>query len=325
MTSPADAWLGVAVMVLASVGCSDSGTPSTASTSSSASDASSSSSTSGAGAGGAGGSSACPQCAAPVEAGTVANPAIVEASGIVASQSHPGAFYVHNDSGDSARFFAVDDKGADLGSYEVEGATAVDWEDIARGPCADPSKSCVFLADMGDNAVARTDYVIYRVEEPATLAAGAHVVSGDALHFVYPDGSHNAEALLFDPKIGALVIITKNANESGIYAFAPPFDTGKTATVARLGTAQVPDILPLVTSADLSPDRSALLVRTYGSVWRYEVGADVAIETALTTTPCLLTTPTEPQGEAVAWRTDGSGFVTVSEGVKPPLFSVSCK
>jgi hypothetical protein len=105
--------------------------------------------------------------------------------------------FVHNDSGDSARFFAFDlATGEGRGEYVATGVTAVDWEDMARGPCADPTKSCLYFADIGDNAKARSDLVIVRVEEPATLATGALDVPAEVLSIAYPDGPHDAEALL---------------------------------------------------------------------------------------------------------------------------------
>src|SRR5262249_35783673 len=78
---------------------------------------------------------ACGGCGEPTARGTIQVAAIHEASGIVASALHEDTYYVHNDSGDRARFFAVSGSGADLGTYNVSGAGAVDWEDVARGPC----------------------------------------------------------------------------------------------------------------------------------------------------------------------------------------------
>ncbi|HTJ84498.1 MAG TPA: hypothetical protein VL400_22420 [Polyangiaceae bacterium] len=324
--------VGLIALAAATAGCADSGSSAgQTSTAESGGSTSTSMSTStstghgGAGAGGGAGGGACPSCSDPETPGTLANAAITEASGIVASKLHPGDFYVHNDSGDTARFFAIDGAGADLGAYDVTGATAIDWEDVTRGACADATKSCLFLADIGDNSLARTEYVVYRVEEPAALAPGTHAVTADALRFTYPDGAHNAEAISFDPNTGALVIITKNANVSRIYAISPPFDATRTVTATLLGTASVPDILPLVTASDISQDGSQILVRTYASVWRYPRTNGEPIETALAKTPCLLSTPTESQGEAIAWKLDAAGFVTVSEGVAPELHAVSCR
>ena len=44
---------------------------------------------------------------AGIKVGTVMAPATREASGIVASRKNPGVLWVHNDSGDTARLFAL--------------------------------------------------------------------------------------------------------------------------------------------------------------------------------------------------------------------------
>ena len=52
-----------------------------------------------------------------------------EASGLAQSRTNPGVFWVHNDSGDEPRVYAVSRSGALLGSYTLSGATAIDWEE----------------------------------------------------------------------------------------------------------------------------------------------------------------------------------------------------
>ena len=59
-------------------------------------------------------------------------------------------------------------------------------------------------ADIGDAAQVRGQYVIYRVAEPAVLAAGEKAVTADAFPFAYPDGSHDAAAILVHPKAGTV-------------------------------------------------------------------------------------------------------------------------
>src|SRR4051812_14329684 len=66
--------------------------------------------------------------------GAVASSSVTELSGLSASRLTADVYWVHNDSGDSARIFAVRNDGADLGAYSLSGATAIDWEDIAVGP-----------------------------------------------------------------------------------------------------------------------------------------------------------------------------------------------
>src|SRR4029077_13252980 len=90
-----------------------------------------------------------------------------ELSALAASRTHPGILYAHNDSGDTARFFAIDDTAQITAEMDLTGATAVDWEDIAVGPC--PSGAGGSLGDLGDSGMSRAGYTIYRVAEPAVL------------------------------------------------------------------------------------------------------------------------------------------------------------
>src|SRR5205085_11138386 len=48
----------------------------------------------------------------PQQIGTLADPALVEASGVVESRARSGVLWVHNDSGDTARVFAITKAGA---------------------------------------------------------------------------------------------------------------------------------------------------------------------------------------------------------------------
>ena len=41
---------------------------------------------------------------------------------------------------------------------------------------------------------------------------------------------------------------------------------------------------------------------------------------ALAGQPCTIPQKSEPQGEAIAFLADGSGYVTVSEGVNQPVW-----
>src|SRR2546427_279731 len=83
--------------------------------------------------------------------GTLRDPRLFEASGIAVSRAHPGVLWTHNDSGDSATVYAITLAGNLLATYRVPGATAVDWEDIALGPCPEHAGRCLFIADTGDN------------------------------------------------------------------------------------------------------------------------------------------------------------------------------
>jgi hypothetical protein len=275
--------------------------------------------------GGAGGAAACIACSAPTKGAAVAVAAITEASGLAASALHPGVVYAHNDSGDAARFFAFDlATGAGRGEYVAAGVTAVDWEDMARGPCADPSKSCLYFADIGDNAKARNDLAIVRVEEPATLAAGTVDVPVEVLSIAYPDGPHDAEALLVDPVSGDLTIVTKAGDGSFAYELAAPLQPNGTTVATLVGPVTLSSFVPLVTGGDVHPGRAGVVLRTYTAVNYYPLAPGQRIGEALAAAPCVLEAPVEMQGEAIAWTRAGDGWFTLSEGAAQATWNASC-
>src|SRR5207245_2694818 len=98
--------------------------------------------------------------------GTLHSPRVKESSGIAASRAHPGVLWTHNDSGDDAYVYATDLAGADRGVVRIRGARAVDWEDIALGPCPTQRAACLYIADTGDNEMTRKSVVIYAMAEP---------------------------------------------------------------------------------------------------------------------------------------------------------------
>ena len=59
----------------------------------------------------------------PVNRGTVNNPTISEASGIVASRSNSDILWTHNDSGNDAKIYAINTLGETVGEWIIAGAT----------------------------------------------------------------------------------------------------------------------------------------------------------------------------------------------------------
>lgn len=270
---------------------------------------------------GAGGAVSCPVCAAPTSTGALADPALVETSGVVASLTHPGVFWIHNDSGDTARVFAVDGAGKRLATITISGAAAIDWEDIALGPC--PSGSCLYLADVGDNATVRTSYTVYRVPEPATLADAT--LAAEALPFSYPDGPHNCETILVHPVTGAITLVTKVfLGESSIFDFPLPLTPGVPAVLLDKGAVKPPWGSVLYTGGDVHPSAKGVLLRTYSEVWYHPIPAGGTVASALAGKPCGMPVASETQGEAVGWLAAGDGYVTIGEGAGALVNRVSC-
>lgn len=276
------------------------------------------SSSGGSSSGGSGAALSCPTFADGVTVGNVANSQVTEASGLVASRKQSDVFWLHNDSGDSARVFALKSDGSDLGVFNLTDASATDWEDIALGPGPDAGSDYLYLADIGDNSAQRSFVTLYRVVEP-TIGGGTQDLSGaEALEFEYPDGAHNAETLLSDPLTGDLIIVTKGLVSSGIYRAAAPHAVGRT-TLAYEGDASGV-MTQLVTGGDISPDGRYIALRTYGAVHLYLRNSGVSVADALKASPCEVPQAAEGQGEAVAFAADGKAYYTVSEGSAQPIW-----
>ena len=256
----------------------------------------------------------------------IANAALTEISGIAASRANPGLLWVHNDSGDTARIFGLDVQGITRATLSLDGASAIDWEDIAvgRGPVA--STSYIYAGDIGDNNSVRSEIVIYRVAEPVVDLAGS--VSGylsgvDAIRLRYPDGAHNAESLFVDPATGDIVVITKSMSggAQNAYRVSGSVTPGSLTTMEYLTTITTsPSVLGAITGADISPNGLQLAIRTYGGVAvsaRPDIGTPLSsfLSGGAKIVACAGPSPSEAQGEAVGFNSNGRGFITVSEGV----------
>jgi hypothetical protein len=110
---------------------------------------------------------ACAGTLRATTAGQVGSKALTETSGVAASRDNPGVLWAHNDSGDTARVFAMTTSGQHLGWFTLGGAAAIDWEDMPIGPGPQAGRSYLYLADIGDNNHARPSIVVYRVPEPS--------------------------------------------------------------------------------------------------------------------------------------------------------------
>lgn len=271
----------------------------------------------------------CPRYQQPEAIATVDEPALDEVSGIVASREHDDIFWVHNDSGDIARFFAIDTRGEVRGVYQLQGVTARDWEDLAIGPGPDGSP-WLYLGDIGDNDEVRTGIVVHALPEPDTLSGtitDPTLVTAESYPLTYPDGVFDAETLLLEPD-RSLVIITKSRiGQSGVYRARPPHLTDELRTLERvaeivLGIEPIPGDRR-ATGGDLTPDGTLFALRTNQHVWLWPLAPDEPLESALLRPPCLAPSPAEPQGEALGFDVDPPTFWTLSEGIGQPLYRVA--
>ena len=269
----------------------------------------------------------------PTPITTIKEKSISESSGLVASRSTPGVYWTHNDSGDGPFIYAFDTHGDSRGIFRVTGAQARDWEDIAAGPGPQANKSYLYIGDIGDNNEIRDEVIVYRVAEPTlntttqkqTKARPGSTEPAQAIRLKYPDGKHDAEALLVHPTSGNIYIVTKVLIANPVvYEAAAPFTAGKVVTMRRIGEVRVPSLFGgVITGGSVSPDgrRVALcdyfqgyeLVLPAGSkdfndIWKQKMtGFDLG---------------KRKQGESITYRLDGKAFLATSEGKQSPLTQV---
>ncbi len=274
----------------------------------------------------------------PSQIGTITSSTLSEISGITPSRTAKGLWWVHNDSGDKARIYAINSSGKLLGRYDVTGARNRDWEDMA-GFVDIQKKPILYLADFGDNDSKRDDLTIYRVREP-DLSKGLPkglpkgpiegvTEQAEAFPFRYPDGRHDAEALFVDPKSGRPYVITKTMSPPcGVYRFPLPLRPGEKVTLEKV-KGEAADRLSkviLITGAASSADGTRVVVRTYFGAFeltRTRGGPGSSFETIFSTIPVTIKLPLERQGEAISYTLDGKSIITTSERIPAPIFKIN--
>jgi hypothetical protein len=234
---------------------------------------------------------------------------INESSGVAASLRRPNVFWTHNDSGDKPRFFAFDAGGKDLGTYELSGANAVDWEDMASRRVG--GKNYLYFGDIGDNARRRKSIVIYRVEEPA-LSKGEHVLHKfDSFICEYPDAAQDCEALLVTPQ-GDVQLVTKSLfGDSNVY-FARL--KGKKIRLVKLTNLDLDAGSlggNLVTGGAMSLNSDKVVIRTYADALLFVPKKGQKWYSAK---PVHIPLAEEAQGEAVCFDPKANRLITTSEG-----------
>src|SRR4051794_23165007 len=151
----------------------------------------------------------------PQQVGTATDSRLKEVSGVVQSRAHPNVLWVHNDSGDTARMFAIQRNGTMIREYALAGADAIDWEDVALFPGSNGGRDALYFGDIGDNAKARAYITIYAIDEPdpatETTTSAVH-----SQRLLYPDGPHDAEAMFVDPATRDLFIVTKELSGASV-------------------------------------------------------------------------------------------------------------
>ena len=236
-----------------------------------------------------------------------------EVSGIAASAANPGMFWTHNDSGNPAVVYLVDEDLKIRLSCKLKGVKNRDWEDIAIGPGPDDNKRYVYVADIGDNNAKYDVKYIYRFEEPVAdgTAEDLTITSFDTIVFRLEDGKKDTETILVHPKTKNIYLVSKREKPVHVYELKYPFSTDDILVADQIIALPMTQIV----AGDFSPDGEELVLKNYDNIYYWHLNGK-SMADGLKSKPQILKYTEEPQGEAITFNLDGSGFYTLSEKIK---------
>jgi len=247
--------------------------------------------------------------------GTFENRLIRESSGVAVSRRGGGYLWTHNDSSDEPVLYLTDLRGFDRGMVWLRGASAVDWEDLAAGPCPGMTdKSCLYVGDVGNNLKHREWIDIYVVEEPAVLASGRDTL--DVLKHLrvrFPDRPRDTEAVAVGAD-GTLWLFPKGPGPTDVFRIPPAafdHDTVTAIPAGDLGFLQVNVLGRVLTGAAISADGRRMVARTYTELYFFRMGSDGTW--SRDGSPCWLGLA-DGQGEGVDFWADDQVVLT-AEGL----------
>ena len=238
----------------------------------------------------------------------ISDPRIAESSGLARSNRRKGVYWTHNDSGDSARIFAVRLDGKVLEERRIEGATNVDWEEIAV------DGDTIWINDAGNNANRRRDLALYSVPERGGKTVRYEIAYPDQKEFPpQTDRRFDCEAIFLLG--GKPHLITKwrmGANfpglGAGIYRMETRF-TDRPNILKKLGERG--DLGGWVTAASLSPSKRELAVLVHlplPSIWIFDArgGGTVLSRPVARLSLGGVGAGETKQTESIVWESDAS-------------------
>lgn len=271
---------------------------------------------------------------------------INEASGIAASKRFPDRLYHINDSGGGPYFYITGIDGNNAQKIKIVGAEKrnSDFEDLSLGECLD-NKSCLFIADIGDNLEKRKSVQILVIVEKDGY--GEAVEPDQKLILRYPDRPHNAEGMAVHPN-GDIYIITKEENLKNfkafpVHVFRIEKDLWQNAgnrvlELSPVGVIDIPGITredtlfgQIVSAFDISPDGRRFIVLTYENAIEFNIDPSKSV---IKPTADLkdgvdyqvIELSPLPQQESISYLPSGKGFLYNTEyhGFEAPVLRVDC-
>lgn len=248
--------------------------------------------------------------------GAIQNKELKEASGLTASLNNPGLLWSHNDSGDEARIFLLDDSAKNKAIYCLEGIKAQDWEEIAS---LKKERNYLLIGDIGDNKGIRPFISVHLIEEPIYRKGAFYtdtipVKEITTYIFTYEDGPRDAEAFFYDQMDKKLYVISKRELEVGLYETKLPLHMDRPATKDTLELKKSTTLpFTFITSAAIANDGSEVLIKNLLAIFYWKRKDKETIPELLKRPAIQLSYKPEIQGEAMTFALDGTGYYTLSE------------
>lgn len=228
---------------------------------------------------------------------TPTDPGLEELSGLV--WSGPDIGYAIGDRGTDDRLAVLDRQCRVVQWIEID-ADTVDVEDLAQD-----ATGVLWLSDTGDNDADRSSIALIGVNP---VSSRQH-----RLPVAFTDGAHDVEAFALTPA-GAPVLVTKvQDGPADVYTTLEgetvhTMSTQDPTPLVRVGAVAASsddDKVRPITGAAVSVDGTTAALRTKKEVFIYRV-AEGDVAGAFTSMPsAVITAPDQPQGEAVAFTSDG--------------------
>ena len=272
------------------------------------------------------------------QSGWLASNSLIEASGLQASYSRKGDYFVHNDEGRPV-IYGIDETGADLGFVSIVPAKNKDWEDITSIPVE--GGRWIIAGDIGDNQANRKSIRLYFAEEPKTGKNDRYSGQLELKHWLsltYPDGPRDCESMAYDPIANQILLLSKRDKPPRLYAV--DLETALTQQQAELrflGTTSAlrrptprdrahwggrADWISQPTGFDISPDGTEAVVITYRSLYRYRRNPGEDWLSAMQRQPTEVVGPPAVQNEAIAYSVDGKAIYVTTEKIPAPVYRI---
>jgi hypothetical protein len=265
---------------------------------------------------------------APVLRGHIEYAQLDESSGLAVSGRGGDVLWSINSDPDDPFLYCLASNGASCGVWRVPAVESGDWEAVALGPGPIEGEPYVYIGDIGDNEASRTELIVYRLREPSVRERDRASSEDDPIaseppediRLGYPDRPRDAETLLIHPRTGHLYVVTKHPSQAVVYKGVIPGDLAGRVALEAIATIRSERI----TDGSISADgrRVILCTNERGYELTVPAGAGVGFDSIWMQKLVPVAMPPGVPREGCAYRPDGSGILTTSEGAGTPLYEI---